>query len=88
LFWLAREEKHECKVVFARTTRFELGEWMQKHILQGAKIVVGIEKGFSGGEYIEYRLRKDCPKVPIERDLKGACNKGLELINMAKFNSR
>lgn len=32
LFWLAKEKEHVCDRAFAQTTRFELGEWLTKHL--------------------------------------------------------
>src|SRR5262245_28596612 len=43
VFWLAREREHRCERPHAQTTRFELGEWKQRHVHDGANLVVGIE---------------------------------------------
>ena len=65
LFWLAKEEVHICERAYAQTTRFELAEWKVRHERDGTKLVVGIEKGFTGATYIRHRLRRDCPNVPV-----------------------
>lgn len=54
LFWLAREDIHNCARSYAQTTRFELG-WM---FGVDKKIIVGIEDGFTGASYIQYTLEK------------------------------
>ena len=77
LFWLSREDKHYCERAFAQTSRFELGEWKQKHLSEGAKLVVGIDERFSGSGYLEYRLSQQCPNISIVRSLPEACQKVL-----------
>lgn len=80
LFWLSREETHYCNRAFAQTTRFELGEWKQRHLANGARLVVGIDPSFPGGGYIQYRLSQECPGIPIRPTLESACTEVLELI--------
>lgn len=77
LFWLANESEHFCNRAFAQTSRFELGEWATKHLTQNAKLVVGIDKTFSGRGYIEYRLFNT--GIPILQDLDESCMKAVEL---------
>jgi hypothetical protein len=79
LFWLAKESKHFCNRAFAQTSRFELGEWTTKHLTQNSKLVVGIEYGFSGRDYIEYRLMNT--GIPILHDLSESCIKAVEFCN-------
>ena len=73
LFWLAAERKHRCDRAFAQTTRFELAEWKEMHRLGGARMVLGIEEGFTGARYIRRRFEQDCPRVPILADLLATC---------------
>lgn len=73
LFWLAREVEHLCDRCYAQTTRFELAEWKVRHERDGARIVVGIEQGFSGARYIRRRLEQDCPGIPIFTSLAETC---------------
>lgn len=73
LFWLAKESVHSCDRAYAQTTRFELGEWKERHCRNNVKLVVGIEKGFTNERYIKHRLSQDCPDVPITDSLKHAC---------------
>lgn len=72
LFWLARERQHICSRAYAQTTRFELAEWVTKakqdHVLE---IVVGMEEGFTGGEYICHRLAANL--IPIHRTMESTC---------------
>ncbi len=73
MFWLAKEHEHNCERAYAQTTRFELAEWKMKHQLQGAKLVVGIEEGFTNARYIRRRFGQDCPEVSICDTLEGTC---------------
>lgn len=79
LFWLARERTHACERPHAQTTRFELGEWTARHMRDGAHLVVGIERGFSGERYIRGRFARDCPRVPICSSLDGTCRAAVAL---------
>lgn len=82
LFWLAKESEHYCERAFAQTSRFELGEWKEKHLTQGSKLVVGIEYGFSGKSYIDYRLMNT--DIPVLYNLFELCKKAIELYNNIK----
>lgn len=73
LFWLAAEVAHDCRRAYAQTTRFELAEWKVRHERDGAKLVVGIEPGFTGERYVRRRFGQDCPGVPIVDTLADAC---------------
>jgi len=84
LFWLSKEERHYCERAFAQASRFELGEWKQKHLSNNAKLVVGIDPSFSGRGYIKYRLSKECPDIPIESTLEKTCYSALELLSFGK----
>lgn len=79
LFWLAREAAHDCGRAYAQTTRFELAEWKVRHERDGARLVVGIEDGFSGARYIRRRLGQDCPAIPLCARLEEACRRAGEL---------
>lgn len=72
LFWLAREDHHRCHRPHAQTTRFELGEW-KEHARAGARLVLGIEDGFSGARYVRRRFAQECPTVPILDTLEATC---------------
>src|SRR3990167_8434056 len=60
MFWLANEQEHIPDRAYAQTSRAELFEWKVRHERDGAKIVIGIEKGFSGAKYIQKRFGQDC----------------------------
>lgn len=81
LFWLAREkqEEHRCDRAYAQTTRFELGEWKERHARDGVPMVVGIEEGFTGGRYVRRRFSQDCPGVKICDSLEETCRAAIEL---------
>lgn len=78
LFWLAKEDEHNCERPYAQTTRFELGEWKVKHERDGINLVVGIDEGFTNKKYIIRRLSQDCPKVPICTTLEETCQKAVD----------
>ena len=80
LFWLANEFDHACERAYAQTTRFELGEWKSKHESEGTKLVIGIDKDFTGAKYIRRRIPQDCPDVPILNSLEETCDKAIEQI--------
>ena len=80
LFWLAKEETHSCDRCYAQTTRFELAEWKMRHERDGAKVVVGIEEGFTGAKYIRRRFAQDCPGVPMCQSLRETCEATVKLL--------
>lgn len=80
LFWLAREEEHFPGRAYAQTSRFELAEWKVRHEREGVRLVLGIEKGFSGERYIRRRFAQDCPAVPILETLQATCEKAIEAL--------
>lgn len=81
MFWLAKEQEQIPGRSYAQTSRAELFEWKVRHERDGAKLVIGIEEGFSGAKYIRKRFGQDCPEVPILDSLEETCDKVLELMN-------
>lgn len=73
LFWLAREHEHDPERAYAQTTRFELGEWFDRHKKEGANVVVGIEEGFTGAKYIRKRASDETPGISIFDSLEDTC---------------
>lgn len=80
LFWLERELSHRCERPHAQTTRFELGEWKERHQRDGCRLVLGIEDGFTGARYLRRRFAQDCPAVPIHARLEDACRAAVEAL--------
>ena len=80
LFWLAKEYEPICDRAYAQTTRFELAEWKMRHERDGAKLIVGIEKGFTGARYIKRRLSQDCPEVKICSSLEQTCKEAIKAV--------
>jgi hypothetical protein len=79
LFWLAREAEHRCDRAYAQTTRFELGEAVTLHRWQGARVVVGIESGFSNARYLRRTIGKKAPRIPICSALRETCETAIRL---------
>ena len=79
MFWLAKEFEHHCSRAYAQTTRFELAEWKMRREYEGAKLVVGIEEGFTGAKYIKRRFPQDCPEVPLCTSLEETCKEAVRL---------
>ena len=80
MFWLAKENEQISGRSYAQTSRAELFEWKVRHERDGAKIVSGIEEGFTGSRYIKKRFDRDCPDVPILESLEETCKRALEMI--------
>jgi hypothetical protein len=80
MFWLATEKMHVEGVDFAQATRFELAEWKLRHERDGVKIVVGIENGFHGAQYIKRRFFQDCPDVQFFSTLEDTCSAAVRLL--------
>jgi hypothetical protein len=72
LFWLAREDRHICRRAFAQTTRYELPETVAWHRYEGARVVIGIEEGFSGARYIRRRV-SEYPGIALLDNLHETC---------------
>lgn len=83
MFWLAREVEHRCERPHAQTTRFELGEWKERHARDGVNLVVGIEPGFTGARYVLRRFAQDCPRVPVCATLEDTCRAAVDLVTRA-----
>ena len=85
LFWFDKEEKHYCERGFAQTSRFEFGEWKERHLRDGARLALGIywgnenERGFPGKYYLKYRLSQDCPNMKVNLTLEDTCKQAVEL---------
>ncbi len=78
MFWLPKESEHIDGRSYAQTSRFELGESKIRHEVSYSKLVVGIEEGFSGENYIRNILSKDCQDVPIRDSLKETCKEAVD----------
>jgi hypothetical protein len=89
LFWLAREEEHDCHRSYAQTTRWELAVWFQKMITANdlddhpIKIVLGIEEGFSGERYIRKQFEDNAEfhNVVIQSTLKATVYEAVKILS-------
>lgn len=79
LFWLPRETHHRCNRAYAQQARFELGEWAALSRAGLARVVVGVERGFTGGPYLRRRLTVCYPNVPVCSRLRQTCAVAAEL---------
>lgn len=87
LFWLAKENEHNCDRAYGQTTRFELGEWFGRTsvfmVSTPANIVVGIEEGFTNARYIRRRLYSDrLARIGVFGYLEETCKQALFLVEM------
>ena len=83
VFYLSDQTKYDSKRGYARTTRFELGEWLAKYEQLPTWIrfnspVIGIESNFEGIEYIKYRIETDYDVEEIHNNLEDLAT---EIIN-------
>lgn len=76
LFWLAKENEHFCHRSYAQTSRFELGEWFARASFDNTEIIIGIEPGFSGADYIRHRLT--ARHHHISESLEEVCQRTIE----------
>ncbi len=83
LFWLAKEDSHDCSRAYAQTTRFELGWHFWCHVRDGAPLAVGIEPGFSNERYIRLTLGMYAPDIAVRSTLEETC---LDAIRLASKN--
>jgi hypothetical protein len=79
LVWLAKEETHRCDRAYAQTSRFELGWHFCEAKYGHAKMVVGIESGFTNERYIRKTLKKLTPWVEIVTTLEETCSRAVDL---------
>ncbi len=82
LVWLSAESKHRCNRAYAQQARFELAEWAVKSQFNPAiKLVVGIERGFGGANYLRRRFTLTFPHVPLCRTLRQTCATAADLLH-------
>jgi hypothetical protein len=86
LYWMAKETQHRCNRAYAQAARFQLGEWCARSRAGLARLVVGIEKGFTGGVYLRRRLTLAYPNIPVCRSLRQTCIAAAELVQAAPTN--
>lgn len=79
LFWCARETRHQCDRSYAAQMRFELGELAVKSSAGLARLVVGIERGFTGGPYLRRRFTLTYQNIPVCKTLRQSCTAAMEL---------
>lgn len=79
LFWLANEAHHVPGRSYAQTTRFELGEAVTLHRLTGARVVVGIDAGFTNARYLRRTIGKKTPRIPLCASLEETCRAAISL---------
>lgn len=85
LFWLAKEESHDCARAYAQTTRFELGWHFWCHVRDGANLAIGIEPGFSNERYLRVTLAMYAPTLVIRNTLAATCADAAHLCGTSEF---
>lgn len=84
LFWLAREAVRIPERSYAQTTRFELGEAVTVHRFTGARVVVGIEDGFTNARYLRRTIAKKAPGIALCGTLEDTCLRAIALARTAR----
>jgi hypothetical protein len=72
---------------FARTTRFELGEWLTKYQIANKKTVIGIEDGFEGRDYIIHRLHESFHIYTHPNKIDDFCKSICDILNIKYSNN-
>jgi hypothetical protein len=79
MFWLPKEENHNCQKVYGAMTRLELGQWMTRYSFdKNVRFCVGSD-GFSEINTIAYDLSIDAPDISIKTSLEETCNEAIKL---------
>lgn len=81
-FYLSNKVKSTLDRGYARTTRFELGEWLSKYKHMNSMLnlehketllTIAMEDKFEGGEYISHRIKKDYGIKFIPNNMEDFC---------------
>ncbi|MFO0764935.1 MAG: nucleoside 2-deoxyribosyltransferase domain-containing protein [Patescibacteria group bacterium] len=80
LFWMASEVHHNPRRAYAQTTRVEWGRVFERLLHHEARLVIGMETGFSGRKYIVDMIETETPSIKIHRDLQEACFAALKIL--------
>jgi hypothetical protein len=83
-FWLAKQTIPTPGRAYAQTSRFELAEWMMRHVHEGARLTIGIEEGFGNERYIRRRFGQEAPDVKIDKSLFETCINAVELLAVSE----
>ena len=80
LFWLPKEELHDCKKVYGAMTRIELGQWMTHFKYdKSVRFCIGSDGAFPELDTIEYDLSLDVPDKEIKTSLETTCQEAIQL---------
>lgn len=80
IFWLPKEENHNCHKPYASMSRYELGIWIARYVLDDdTRICVGAEEGFKDLDCIEFDISSDAPKLKVNRTLEETCQQAIKL---------
>lgn len=86
LFYFAKPDSHDCNYPYAQTSRVELGMMLGHNAHSSGNIVIGIEQGFPGEEYIRYLVssgRVRLGKGSICNTLQQSCRSVIDIIDNA-----
>ena len=80
--WISKEINKNEHRSFAQTTRFELGEYfLYGKDIKDFKIIIGVDKSFSGIKYIEYKYKQKYSDFKLYNDFDLAINEVKKILN-------
>jgi hypothetical protein len=78
-FWLANQVEPTPGRAYGQTSRFEIGEWLVRHIYTGAPLTVGFEEDFGNIRYFRHRFAKSAPDVKFTDNFEELCQNAVDL---------
>lgn len=83
LFWFSNEKEQiieNGKIrPYAKTSRFEFGEWKTRHDLTGANVVLGLDTDWSKEKYFLTRIEQDGSDIPVCYTLEETAKESIKL---------
>jgi len=69
LFWFANEKEQIIENgklrPYAKTSRFEFGEWKTRHDIDGSNVILGLDTDWINEKYFLTRIEQDGSEIPI-----------------------
>lgn len=83
LFWFENEKEQIIENgklrPYAKTSRFEFGEWKTRHDLLGTNVVLGLDTEWSNEKYFKARIDQDGSTIPICYNLEDTVKETIKL---------